>query len=678
MPQQRDRSPKCQLKNYLVSMLMVAALVASPPIGAVSATNSTGTCSAEDSYALNKDGSYENSKCVWNPEDGTTKVKGKQNYSYNPEAGAWDTEKWRYDKNQGKYVDNTPVPASQNQGLAQPTKEQPRGYEALNNKDRTLKNSSGGANDTSSSNAKLSDKAKTQLENYHNTEISNKVTSNAVSGDATVANNTKGGDATSGDASAVVNLINMLKSSWDWGATGLKTFVADIFGNVFGDIVLDPNKITGPDDGNKKITSERELELDINSEENTSINNDVNVTAGSGNANVTSNTLGGNATSGDASAIANIINLIGSSITSGDSFVGMLNIHGNLNGDILLPPGVIDQILAANGNAEVNVSQNGNIDVKNNSNQSINNNINTNAATGNATVEQNTAAGNATSGDATNQIALLNLTGREVNAKNSMLVFVNVFGKWVGLIMDAPKGSTAAAVGGGVAANKTIDIDADITTESNQTINNNVNLNANSGDATVARNTIGGDATSGDANTAANITNILGSSFEVDDWFGVLFINVFGEWIGSFGVDTEAGERPESHKGPVNKKLSKKVTHAHEKPQSASWPGLTLAQGSSSQATPFEHMLNSFNDSNESSSSAKTVSTTRELPDKLVLSSNRADTPVDKNGEKDKQAASPGWIISAGGVLLGASLIGTERFLSGRETRQRLGKRNGA
>ncbi len=25
------------------------------------------------------------------------------------------------------------------------------------------------------------------------------------------------------------------------------------------------------------------------------------------------------------------------------------------------------------------------------------------------------------------------------------------------------------------------------------------------------------------------------------DWFGVLFINVFGAWTGSFGVDTEAG-----------------------------------------------------------------------------------------------------------------------------------------
>lgn len=675
MPQTQDKSLAHQLKNYLVSMLMITALVASAPFGAVvSATNSSGTCAAEDSYILNKNGSYENSKCSWNPKDGTTKIKAKQNYSYNPESGAWDNEKWRYDKNQGKYVENVPAPTPQNQRVTrQPIQDKGNGYQTPNDIEQPIKSTPKTGGNSSSTNKKLSDKAKAQLSNYNDTEISNKVTSNATSGDATVANNTKAGNATSGDASATVNLINMLKSGWDWGAKGLTTFVADIFGNVFGDIVLDPNKIAGSGGGDKKISSERELELDINNKENTSINNEIEIDANSGNANVTGNTVGGSAKSGDANAIANIINLIGSSISSGDSFVGMLNIHGNLNGDILLPPGVIDQILAANSNAEVNIKQNGDIDVNNNSNQSINNNISTIATSGNANVEQNTSAGNATSGEATNKIAILNLTGREVNASNSLLVFVNVFGKWVGLIMDAPKGTTAAAVGGNVEVNRTSELKADIEAESNQTINNDVSLNARSGDANVSQNTVAGDASSGNANTAANITNIINSSFKVDDWFGVLFINVFGEWIGSFGKDTEAGERPRLNTVPVVKKPLEKSIQSNNKPQENSYSSLGSTQDSPGQATPFEQLLTSVgdNDADSQKDQSSSATTSRELPDKLALSSSEADESPKQKDEKRKESPAPGWIISAGGFMLGASLIGTERLLSGREARRR-------
>ena len=136
---------------------------------------------------------------------------------------------------------------------------------------------------------------------------------------------------------------------------------------------------------------------------------------------------------------------------------------------------------------------------------------------------------------------ILNLTGHEVVASNSLLVFVNVLGKWVGLIVDAPAGATAAALGNGVNQNTVINAAATISAQTNNQITNNVTLASQSGNAAVTKNTNAGNATSGNATASANILNMSQSSFGLSGWFGILFINVFGSWFGSFGIDTAQG-----------------------------------------------------------------------------------------------------------------------------------------
>src|SRR6185369_250889 len=131
------------------------------------------------------------------------------------------------------------------------------------------------------------------------------------------------------------------------------------------------------------------------------------------------------------------------------------------------------------------------------------------------------------------------------------LVFVNVLGKWVGMIMNAPQGSTAAELGDGISqtgpnynistALNTTD-NSTLTNTANLGITNDLNVHARSGDASVTGNTSGGNAQTGDAQTAVNVLNMLGNNLSLSDWFGVLFINVFGAWNGSFGVNTTAGD----------------------------------------------------------------------------------------------------------------------------------------
>lgn len=485
------------------------------------------TGSASTTYTQNPDtGLWENEHYIWDPATGQTKPKQQQEYSYNPTTGMWDTTEWYYSPEAGKYLPNVIS-----------TKQNPNALMAP-----SAQNLISGTGPNSNNQIQNTGNHTGNFNLFYDATISNKIGQLSQSGDASVQGNTWGGNAQSGDATAIANLLNMIQSSWgELGSENIATFIANIDGDVVGDLYVDPNALA---------SQSGTTNIDVNATSNAAIDNDIDVTVASGNATVSNNTTGGNAKSGDAHAVVNLLNLINSAIKSKQSFVGVLNINGNLNGDILLPPEMISAIIAATGPNSNNQIQNGNSTTANvnvNENTAINNTIQTDVGTGNATVSNNTTGGSATSGKAESNVVLLNLTGKKVVAKNALLVFVNVMGSWVGLIFDAPAGTNAVAATGPNSNNTITDtsdltVDVDITKQN--LINNDVNVSAHSGDATVSNNTTGGDAQSGDASVGVNILNMVDSEFDIDDWFGVLFINVFGSWIGSFGVNTEAGNKP--------------------------------------------------------------------------------------------------------------------------------------
>jgi hypothetical protein len=311
------------------------------------------------------------------------------------------------------------------------------------------------------------------------------------------------------------------------------TFEANINGDVNGNLIIDPAAIQ-PASSTTPLNGTTPSGLALNVTTNEAINNDINLAAASGDATVSKNTSAGNATSGTAQAVANVVNLLNSLVSSKQSFVGVININGNFKGNILVPQNFLDTLLASNAPHQTISVPTASLTTTVNNNQTITNNVTSAATSGTATVAENTGAGSATSGSAKTNVTLFDLTGDHVLASNTLLVFVNVLGKWVGVIMDAPVGTTAAALGGGVVASGPTALAADVT--NNQTITNNINVAATTGDATVDHNTKAGNATSGNADTAVNLLNIANSDFSLSGWFGILFINVFGNWYGSFGV----------------------------------------------------------------------------------------------------------------------------------------------
>ena len=427
-----------------------------------------------------------------------------ETFTFDSATQKWNSNKWQWDAASGKYVP-TPVP--------------------VENKETKPNGSSSSSKSTT------------------NTAIANALDSIASTGNAGVKNNTTGGSALSGDAAASATIINNVNSTMsNTNNKEAANFVMDIYGDVNGDIMLEPMLLkamleakAAPGTGGT-----------VNATNNTSIVNDVNLTANSGDAEVSGNTKAGNATTGSANAMANVMNLMNSMIAANQSFDGTVNIYGNLNGDILIAPDFLAQMLASNG---IPASANGATKLNAKDTQEIVNNVTLAAESGAALIGNNTSAGDATSGAADTNLVIFNMTGHEIVAANSLLVFINVLGSWVGVIVDAPAGATSAALADGVSKND-VQPSMIVDATNDAKIVNNINLAARSGNASVVGNTMAGNATTGNATASANIANISNSSMGLTGWFGRLFINVFGTWNGSFGVNTSAGNSPTSE--PVN------------------------------------------------------------------------------------------------------------------------------
>lgn len=447
--------------------------------------------------------------------DTTQNGQNQTPYTYNSETGKWDTDKWYYDESSGTYKPKPQpvvVESPDQNKLSEPT-----------------------VIDPTTIDSKTDGNANVDVNNQ--STLNNNLTQDATSGDAKVTENTTVGDATSGNATDVATVVNKVNSQLTLAPNQKAvSFTKDVLGDVNGDIVLQPLLLKAMLEGT--INNTTNTTANISDKTTNAITNNLNLSALSGNADVTKNTTAGNATSGSANTVANVVNILNSMIGANKSFIGTINIYGNLNGDILIAPDFISQLLASNGGT-INQNTNVSADVNSKNTDSIINNVSLAAESGKAAVTDNTTAGNATTGSANTNLVIFNLTGHEIIAANSLLVFVNVLGKWVGVIVDAP-GATAAAIGNGV-INNTVNADLKVVADNNAAITNNLNLNSRSGNVTVANNTNAGNATSGNATASANVTNISQSKLDLSGWFGILFINVFGTWNGSFGVDTPSG-----------------------------------------------------------------------------------------------------------------------------------------
>jgi hypothetical protein len=509
-------------------------------------------------------GDWRSAHYVYYPQTNDTEPLTQPVYTYNALTGQYDYSEWAYNANASSYQQQsysiaTPPAGADVVGgpvatITTPTvtgSSDASSDTGGNNTDNTsLATLAGTNNPTADNNGSntINNTAGTNssVNNGTTQGVNNTIVGTATSGNATIDNDAIAGNATSGNTLDEANVINMLQSSSNalGAGTTVATFTYNINGDINGDLLFNPSMI-GTIQGTDTVTNNASNTVNINNASNLAITNNLTLGSTSGNADVTNDAQAGNATTGNAEVIANIVNSIDSAITAGQSFIGTININGNLSGNILLPANFVNDLLADNiptvtvaaPDTSTNTATNTST-VTNTNNEGIANTVTSTANSGNATLADDAVAGSATSGSANTHVTAFNLTGSSVVASNDILVFVNVLGTWTGLILNAPAGATAAELGGGVTENNTTTNTTTDTNTTNENITNNLNLNAQSGNATVAHDAQAGSATSGNADTAANLLNIEGSTLNLSNWFGILFINVFGTWNGSLGVET--------------------------------------------------------------------------------------------------------------------------------------------
>ncbi|OGG30887.1 hypothetical protein A3I51_04770 [Candidatus Gottesmanbacteria bacterium RIFCSPLOWO2_02_FULL_38_8] len=399
--------------------------------------------------------------------------------------------------------------------------------------------------------------------------------------------NTLNGEIFTGDVISTVNLLNKLNSN----ISGLGTFSTfNLYGNYLGDIALQftdgsplsafvqasetvaKNSISGPFSSNYSISDSDFTVKEVNGND-AKINNDINLSADTGNNSASFNTGSGVIQTGDATALGNIINLVNTNINVSQWLFAVLNIFGELAGNIILPqdsnadnnnPAGGTQVGNQNtGPASTNYASstsNTTAEFTNTNNADIVSTLDVSANTGNNNASINTGGGYVATGIA--DAAISNSTVANSNTVDEegvvWLVIVNELGKWVGHILGNPYGVDTASNSlpvvnqtGGFgeqsfsvySENKTTgpgstnvsqiseNEETIVTNNNNAVINNDINANANTGDNQAVANTGAGVIKTGDANVGLSLLNMANTNV-VAKKFVVVFVNVLGSFLG--------------------------------------------------------------------------------------------------------------------------------------------------
>lgn len=465
------------------------------------------------------------------------------------------------------------------------------------NTDQTQNNinassSENGANSTNNSNVNDSSASITTQNN--SVEVANNLEQTITTGQNSASLNT-GGDSTikTGDANTTGTLITSANTNLD-GVMVSEFNVADDYN---GDIILDfaancisdcSNADISVQNTNNGSDSQNSTSIENISDNTTfqnndgTVENDMVLKSDSGKNIANKNTNGDTyIETGDANISASALTFLNNNI-AGKIIIGIVNIFGNLVGDIILPEGTLqsnqDIINASNTNngegskTSANITNTTSENTFQNNDATIENNLTFYALTGDNQVSKNTGGDfYINTGEASVETKTVNIANSNTDGGNIWLVIVNEAGKWIGKILGAPEGSsiasgnmqfsvdeqgsvTATNSENGENSNNSSNISNSSEKTATQTnegkIVNNLNFYANTGGNQANYNT-GGDSVikTGDAKIIANIINFVNNNITGNGNLVVTVVNVFGSWIGDLlppGTKKENNNQQES------------------------------------------------------------------------------------------------------------------------------------
>lgn len=355
--------------------------------------------------------------------------------------------------------------------------------------------------------------------------VSNTVSQTSESGSSIVTEGTADNDAISGPASTSVDLTTVVQGAVNTDTSDspqIDHAVYTVYGQL-GDVYINPSVLATP------TVAPQNLTMVVSTQSTLSISNEVTAIAHSGDTLVEHSPQGGDAISGDSTVTVNITNVISSTVNAQASWVGVVTIYGDLQGNLVLPMAQINSQYPSSSALALPADSLSSYDIQNSTTLV--------ATSGDATSNNNGAAEGAVTGSATTNISTYNIIHNSATTGNAWLIAVNVFGTWEGQILQAPVGTTLFYVTDTPSDQNPLTVSQ--VQRNNFTISNSVTANATTGNATVSDNAQAGKATTGNAVINAHIVNIISSHTATGGWFGLLTVNVYGNWIGSIVEPTQ-------------------------------------------------------------------------------------------------------------------------------------------
>jgi hypothetical protein len=269
--------------------------------------------------------------------------------------------------------------------------------------------------------------------------------------------------------------------------------------------------------------------------------NDINAESDTGNNEITNNGAEATIETGDATVLANVVNLVNTNIIDSEYLIFLRNILGDLNGDIILPSASFFTDLLNRFSSLIGIgdnSANSTTTIENQNNADVDTNISLNGTTGDNNA-LNASSSAITTGDIDTAAHVTDLINTNSIGTPYLRIIVNVLGDWTGGVVGLPESLLGDPVLGGVqftfvpyslsgtppSCCKNSTTSENIINNNDASVTNNINLVANTGGNTIDG---GGDTsiTTGDTRLFANVVNIVNTNI-------VGMINILGNFNGN-------------------------------------------------------------------------------------------------------------------------------------------------
>lgn len=361
----------------------------------------------------------------------------------------------------------------------------------------------------------------------------NNATTSAETGENTASGNIV--NITTGEAVAYTDVLNVVNTNIV-NSDGLVRFVNETLGYKNFDLRSDFDLTyaqfeTSQSTPSCNLTACENISTTVNKDNSAFINNNIVVSASTGNNEAVGNTA--SIQTGNAYASANIINVANTNITDSNYLLLVFNNFSDYTGDIILPNSTFFDRLLQNSSGLRNV------DITTENSATINNSVETVADSGNNQAAGDNSTINTGSAGARNDTT--NIVNQNIIGDSSFSMLIRVQGDWSGSITGLPAGLTWRETDQGIeiislanAARGTGITNLTQSTKNTTVINNNVQVFALTGDNKAAGDNA--EINTGNAYADSSILNIANTNVIGSNWSNLIF-TIYGNWSGnlSFG-----------------------------------------------------------------------------------------------------------------------------------------------